>query len=133
MEPGIYEVKAIILRLFKSTIQRKLLCTRGSCKYIDIQYIIQGVELMGVTTKKKISKLTKFRRRLYIYSGETSLRGRDVYYFPDDLHIFCAAGQSSKVKVVVKVGFNKPSLCTKAFNFIVSSILISLLDVQSRN
>jgi beta-galactosidase beta subunit len=25
----------------------------GHVKYIDIQYIIQGVELMGVTTKKK--------------------------------------------------------------------------------
>jgi beta-galactosidase beta subunit len=24
----------------------------GHAKYIDIQYIIQGVELMGVTTKK---------------------------------------------------------------------------------
>jgi beta-galactosidase beta subunit len=24
----------------------------GHVKYIDIQYIIQGVELMGVTTKK---------------------------------------------------------------------------------
>jgi beta-galactosidase beta subunit len=35
------------------------LCTRGHAKYIDIQYIIQGVELMGVTTKKKSKAITE--------------------------------------------------------------------------
>jgi beta-galactosidase beta subunit len=46
----------------------------GMLKYIDIQYIIQGVELMGVTTKKNQKEITRNLDEDYtFYSGETSL------------------------------------------------------------
>jgi beta-galactosidase beta subunit len=53
MEPGVYEIESkSIFALFKSTKEIKDCVLEGHVKYIDIQYIIQGVELMGVTTKK---------------------------------------------------------------------------------
>jgi YhcH/YjgK/YiaL family protein len=57
MEPGVYEIEsksifAIIQEYNTKEIKDCVL--EGHAKYIDIQYIIQGVELMGVTTKKKI-------------------------------------------------------------------------------
>jgi YhcH/YjgK/YiaL family protein len=55
MEPGVYEIEsksifAIIQEYNTKEIKDCVL--EGHVKYIDIQYIIQGVELMGVTTKK---------------------------------------------------------------------------------
>jgi beta-galactosidase beta subunit len=55
MEPEYMKLKA---SLFFAIIQEyntkeiKDCVLEGHVKYIDIQYIIQGVELMGVTTKK---------------------------------------------------------------------------------
>lgn len=82
----------------------------GHKKYIDIQYMIKGVELMGVTTKKdqKIIEVNEEKDYTF-YEGETSLlkvgKGMFTIFFPDDLHRPCVkAGQIAKVKkVVVKV------------------------------
>lgn len=82
----------------------------GHKKYIDIQYVIKGAELMGVTTKKdqKIIEVNDEKDYTF-YEGETSLlkvgEGMFAIFFPDDLHRPCVkAGQIAKVKkVVVKV------------------------------
>lgn len=82
----------------------------GHKKYIDIQYVIKGVELMGVTTKKdqKITEVNEEKDYTF-FEGETSLvrveEGMFTIFFPDDLHRPCVkAGQIAKVKkVVVKV------------------------------
>jgi YhcH/YjgK/YiaL family protein len=110
MEPGVYEIesKSIFAIQEYSTKEIKDCVLEGHAKYIDIQYIIQGVELMGVTTKK-IKAITRNLDEDYtFYSGETSLikveEGMFTIFFPDDLHMPCVQAQSSKVKkVVVKV------------------------------
>ena len=82
----------------------------GHTKYIDIQYVIKGVELMGVTTKNNQKMILTDEEKDYsFYEGETSLirveEGMFTIFFPDDLHRPCVkADQVSKVKkVVVKV------------------------------
>lgn len=82
----------------------------GHKKYIDIQYVIKGVESMGVTTKKdqKIIEVNEEKDYTF-YEGETSLlkvaEGMFTIFFPDDLHRPCVKSeQIAKVKkVVVKV------------------------------
>ena len=82
----------------------------GHTKYIDIQYMISGIELMGVTTKKDQKVVSSDVDKDYtFYEGETAYikltEGMFTVFFPDDLHRPCVQdGQSSKVKkVVVKV------------------------------
>jgi YhcH/YjgK/YiaL family protein len=77
MEPGVYEIEsksifAIIQEYNTKEIKDCVL--EGHVKYIDIQYIIQGVELMGVTTKKNQKAITRNLDEDYtFYTGETSL------------------------------------------------------------
>ncbi|NRT10742.1 YhcH/YjgK/YiaL family protein [Flavobacterium sp. 14A] len=82
----------------------------GHTKYIDIQYMISGTELMGVITKKDQKVVSSDVDKDYtFYEGETAYikltEGMFTVFFPDDLHRPCVQdGQSSKVKkVVVKV------------------------------
>lgn len=79
-------------------------------KYIDIQYIIQGVELMGVTSlKNQVVVEENLENDYTFYQGETSMlkvdEGMFTIFFPEDLHRpGVKAGQISKVKkVVIKV------------------------------
>lgn len=79
-------------------------------KYIDIQYVIQGEELMGVTTKSNQTILEQNEEKDYtFYEGTTSLvrvsKGMFTIFFPDDLHQPCVQSDSpSQVKkVVIKV------------------------------
>ena len=79
-------------------------------KYIDIQYVIRGEELMGVTTKSNQTILEQNEEKDYtFYEGVTSLvrvsKGMFTIFFPDDLHQPCVqAGSASEVKkVVIKV------------------------------
>ena len=82
----------------------------GHTKYIDIQYMISGIELMGVTTKKDQKVVSSDVDKDYtFYEGETAYikltEGMFTVFFADDLHRPCVQdGKSSKVKkVVVKV------------------------------
>ncbi|MEY4432204.1 MAG: hypothetical protein RLZZ44_334 [Bacteroidota bacterium] len=79
-------------------------------KYIDIQYVIRGEELMGVTTQNNQTILDQNPEKDYtFYEGTTSLvlvsKGMFTIFFPDDLHQPCVqAGSASEVKkVVIKV------------------------------
>ncbi|MBC5841976.1 YhcH/YjgK/YiaL family protein [Flavobacterium sp. F-380] len=82
----------------------------GHTKYIDIQYMVQGTEMMGITTKGN-QKIQSFDvdKDYTFYEGETSYikvgAGMFTLFFPDDLHRPCIrVGDVTKVKkVVVKV------------------------------
>lgn len=82
----------------------------GHHKYIDIQYVIHGVEFMGFTPlTNQISIEENLEKDYTFYQGETSMlrveEGMFTIFFPEDLHRpSVKAGQISKVKkVVVKV------------------------------
>jgi YhcH/YjgK/YiaL family protein len=82
----------------------------GHHNYIDIQYVIQGVELMGFTPLTNQEVVEENLEKDYtFYKGETSMlrveAGMFTLFFPEDLHRpGVKAGQISKVKkVVVKV------------------------------
>jgi len=113
IEAGTYEIddKAIfaIVQQYE-TKEIKDCVLEGHTKYIDIQYIIEGTELMGVVTKNNQKAISSDLDKDYtFYEGETSFirveEGMFTVFFPDDLHMPCVqAGQSSRVKkVVVKV------------------------------
>ena len=79
-------------------------------RYIDIQYMIRGEELIGVTTKNNQVVIEQNPERDYIfYEGDTSLvlvkQGMFTIFFPDDIHQPCVQVKSpSEVKkVVIKV------------------------------
>ncbi|SDW53534.1 YhcH/YjgK/YiaL family protein [Flavobacterium degerlachei] len=113
IEPGTYEIDnkevfAIVQEYDTKEIKDCVL--EGHTKYIDIQYVIEGAELMGVTTKKNQKVVTSDLDKDYtFYEGETAYirlkAGMFTVFFPDDLHRPCVQnGQSSRVKkVVVKV------------------------------
>ena len=79
-------------------------------KYIDIQYIHSGVELIGVATFKDQVPITDDTvKDIAFYKGDASFikleAGMFAIFFPDDLHMpGIREAQSVKVKkVVVKV------------------------------
>jgi YhcH/YjgK/YiaL family protein len=79
-------------------------------KYIDIQYVIRGEEMMGVTTQNNQKIIEVNEKKDYIfYDGITSLvrvsKGMFTIFFPDDLHQPCVQTESAAEvkKVVIKV------------------------------
>lgn len=83
----------------------------GHYRYIDIQYVIQGGELMGVTQLKNQQPIEINREADYaFYSCNSTLHpveaGMFAIFFPNDLHMPCIRlNDVSKVKkVVIKVG-----------------------------
>ena len=82
----------------------------GHSKYIDIQYIIEGEEHIGLISKSNQEIVEKNDEADYaFYKGDSTLFKFDPsvfgIFFPDDLHMPCVGlNQISKVrKVVVKV------------------------------
>ena len=82
----------------------------GHNKYIDVQYIINGVELIGIASLKKQQPVIKNDESDFaLYEGESEFirldEGMFTIFFPDDLHMpGIKLNQISKVKkVVVKV------------------------------
>ena len=79
-------------------------------KFIDIQYMIRGEEMMGVTTQnnQKIIEVNEEKDYTF-YEGNTSLvlvsKGMFTIFFPDDLHQPCVQTESAAEvkKVVIKV------------------------------
>ena len=113
IEPGKYEIDnedifAIVQEYDTKEVQDCVL--EGHHKYIDIQYVIQGVELMGFTPLTNQVVVEEDLEKDYtFYQGETSMfrveEGMFTLFFPEDLHRpGVKAGQILKVKkVVVKV------------------------------
>jgi len=79
-------------------------------KYIDVQYIISGEELMGYTTlnEQKVIEINNEKDCIF-YEGEVSYvkvsAGMFAVFFPSDLHKpSISVQQTSKVKkVVIKI------------------------------
>lgn len=113
LESGNYQIEnddifAIVQEY--DTKEEKDCILEGHYKYIDIQYVIKGVEIMGFTPlTDQISVEENLEKDYTFYKGETSMlrveEGMFTIFFPEDLHRPCVkAGQISKVKkVVVKV------------------------------
>jgi YhcH/YjgK/YiaL family protein len=79
-------------------------------KYIDIQYIHSGVELIGIATLNNQTLISNEPEKdLAFYESETSFinleSGMFAVFFPDDLHMpGIKLNQSTKVKkVVIKI------------------------------
>lgn len=80
-------------------------------RYIDIQYLIEGEELIGIAPLSAMKREVEARpeRDIWFYEGETvniSIGGgRLAIFFPQDAHApGIAAGESRPVrKVVIKV------------------------------
>ncbi len=81
-------------------------------KYIDIQYIVSGSELIGYAPLNNQTVIEKYseEKDVIFFEGKTSLMRLDAgmfaVFFPDDLHKPCIqAKKTSKTvqKVVVKI------------------------------
>ncbi len=80
-------------------------------KYIDIQYLIEGEELIGVAPLAAMEREAEAapERDIWFYEGETAKLplggGRFAVFFPQDAHAPCiAAGECRPVrKLVLKV------------------------------
>lgn len=76
-------------------------------KYIDIQYIHSGAELIGVATlQNQVIVVSDPEKDITFYNGETSLvkldAGMFAIFFPSDLHMpGINISQSARVKKVV--------------------------------
>jgi YhcH/YjgK/YiaL family protein len=113
IEPGKHEIDnddvfAIVQEY--DTKEEKDCVLEGHHKYIDIQYVVKGGELMGFSPlTNQISVEENLEKDYTFYEGETSYlrveEGMFTLFFPEDLHRpGVKAGQISKVKkVVVKV------------------------------
>ena len=83
-------------------------------KYIDVQYVITGEELMGYTPlgNQIISEPYKEENDVIFYNGEKSFtnitEGMFAIFFPTDVHMpGIISGKSIKVKkLVIKVRIN---------------------------
>ena len=91
----------------KSTNDCKL---EGHFKFIDVQYIISGVELIGQSTLNNHHQLSKNDEKdIAFYEGNPTFfrmnEGMFAIFFPDDLHMpGIKLNRSSKVKkLVVKI------------------------------
>lgn len=80
-------------------------------RYIDIQYLIEGEELVGVAPLEEMTEEVEAKPEndIWFYHGETSPlpigRGRFLVLFPEDAHAPCLPlGKAARVKkCVVKV------------------------------
>ena len=84
----------------------------GHKKYTDIQYIVEGEELMHISTHDKITHDDEYQEDRDIYFPKVSLYstlhatvGKAAVFFPEDLHAPSNCVKASKLvrKVVIKV------------------------------
>jgi len=113
IEPGKYEIdsdKIFAIVQEYDTKEESDCVLEGHHKYIDIQYVIKGVEFMGFTPlTNQVVVEENLDKDYTFYKGETSMfrveEGMFTLFFPEDLHRpGVKVNQISKVKkVVVKV------------------------------
>ena len=83
----------------------------GHQKYIDIQYVLNGEEIMGITSfaNQNVLKPYHVDHDIAFYDGEYSpvkvAKGNFTIFFPGDLHMPCLKVNSPALvkKVVVKI------------------------------
>jgi len=79
-------------------------------EYIDIQYVYEGVEFMGITTADQVVVTEPYKPDIMFYTAEKNEYAKAtpaefLIFFPEDIHQPCVkAGENSVVKkVVIKV------------------------------
>lgn len=113
IEPGRYEIESTdIYMLVQEYFTKDIsICKlEGHQKYIDIQYMVTGPELIGITTLKEDQlKGVSYENDCAFFDASTCMIKLDTgifaIFFPDDLHMPCIkSNESSKVKkIVIKV------------------------------
>lgn len=110
LEDGKYEIKGddifAIVQQYKTKDKEEAILEAHK-KYIDIQYISSGVELIGVSMlDKQTPVVSESEKDLAFYEGESSFiklkKGMFAIFFPHDLHMpGIKQDQSIAVKKVV--------------------------------
>ena len=113
LEPGKYKIEdENIFALVQEydTKNREDCKLEGHFKFIDVQYVISGVELMGISNLKNQRQVSKdLEKDIAFYEGDPNFLQLDTrmfaILFPDDLHMpGIRLEKKSKVKkVVIKV------------------------------
>jgi YhcH/YjgK/YiaL family protein len=113
LEPGKYVIdnENIFALIQEYDTKEKTECKLEShFKYIDLQYMINGSERMGIASLSNQTIISKNEADDYaFYEGDCSViiveTGMFTIFFPDDLHMPCLKlNQISKVKkVVIKI------------------------------
>lgn len=114
VQPGIYEIDGENIFVIVAEYQTKDESEgkpESHKKYIDVQYVAQGCELMGYTPLVDQEIISEYSEEndIIFYKCETSLvrvdEGMFAIFFPDDIHLpGIRVGEKSLVKkVVVKV------------------------------
>jgi len=113
IELGTYKIDGDNIFAMVQEYDTKELCDaklEGHFKYIDIQYVIRGVERMGVTSMRDQALISKNYEDDYaFYEGDAPLfkveAGMFAIFFPEDLHMPCIKDNeiSNVKKVVIKV------------------------------
>lgn len=114
LTPGKYEIEgddiyAIIYEYVTKDENNQLL--EAHCKYIDIQYMAEGFENIGVTTFKDHQpvKLYDEENDYMLFNEPYTLtllkQGMFAIFFPDDLHLpgIMATNMTNVKKIVIKV------------------------------
>ena len=113
IKPGKYEIDGEnIYMLVQEYITKEIIeCNlEGHQKYIDIQYVLSGSELIGVTIlKEQLPFNGQYENDCAFFESDKSFlkleAGMFAIFFPDDLHMPCLKiSECSKVKkIVIKV------------------------------
>jgi YhcH/YjgK/YiaL family protein len=115
LQPGKYEIDGENIFALVSEYETKLE-SEGKLevhrKYIDVQYVIEGEELMGYAPlyTQEILEPYKEENDIIFYKGEKTYTkvsaGMFAIFFPTDVHMpgICVGKKSAVKKLVIKVG-----------------------------
>lgn len=113
IKPGKYEIEGsnIYMLVQEYDTKDKSACKlEGHKKYIDIQYILSGAELIGIATLKNQRPINgQYENDCAFFQSDTFLikmeAGMFAVFFPDDLHMPCLKTDEcfQVKKVVIKV------------------------------
>jgi YhcH/YjgK/YiaL family protein len=114
LQPGKYEIDGENLFALISEYETKTESEgklEAHKKYIDVQYVIEGEELMGYSPlgNQQVLEPYKEENDIIFFSGEKSFirvkKGMFAIFFPADVHIpgICVENKSRVKKLVIKV------------------------------
>ena len=114
LQPGKYEIDGDNIFALISEYQTKAESEgklEAHRKYIDVQYVIEGEELMGYAPlgNQQILEPYKEENDIIFYTGEKSFtkvsKGMFAIFFPTDVHMpgICVENKSAVKKLVIKV------------------------------
>ncbi len=111
-EPGKYEIDGddIFVSLNDYNTKNSSECRlEAHCKYIDVQYVVKGSELMGYAPLEGQVATTEYndKKDVVFYEGEPSFvkfdKGMFAIFFPEDLHMPGIGDGGAVRQIVIKV------------------------------